>query len=108
MKKFFFESIPYEQVNPSRKQSTDFKNKHDIENKLTRFQVYRETEFACKYSNPLYKTQYSEILVKCKKGFDMTTGNKNLTLMPQVTLLTKEHHTSQLTFIKTKVNLVEN
>ena len=62
-KKYFIESIPYEQVNPSRKQSTDFKNIHDIENKLTRFQIYQETEFACKYSNPLYKTQYSEILV---------------------------------------------
>ena len=44
--------------------------------KLTRFQVYQETEFACKYSNPLYKTQYSEILVEYEKGFDMTTGKK--------------------------------
>ena len=57
-----------------RKQSTDFKNILDIENKLTRFQVYQETEFACKYSNPLYKIQYSEILVEYEKGFDMTTG----------------------------------
>ena len=72
--KYFIESIPYEQVNPSRKQSNDFKNIHGIENKLTRFQIYHETEFACKYSNPLYKTQYSEILVEYEKGFDMTTG----------------------------------
>ena len=72
--KYFFESIPYKQVNPSRKQSNDFKNIHDIENKLTRFQIYHETEFACKYSNPLYKTQYSEILVEYEKSFDMTTG----------------------------------
>ena len=76
--KYFIESISYKQVNPSRKQSTDFKNIHDIENKLTRFQVYHETEFACKYSNPLYKTQYSEILVECEKGFDMTTGKLKL------------------------------
>ena len=41
---------------------------------MTRFQIYHETEFACKYRNPLYKTQYSEILVEYKKGFDMTTG----------------------------------
>ena len=61
-------------MNQSHKQSNDFKNIHDIENKLTRFQIYHETEFACKYSNPLYKTQYSEILVEYKKGFDMTTG----------------------------------
>ena len=72
--KYFIESNPYEQVNPSRKQSNDFKNIHDIENKLTRFQIYHETEFACKHSNPLYKTQYSEILVEYEKGFDMTTG----------------------------------
>ena len=72
--KFFIESIPCEQVNPYRKQSNDFKIINDIENKLTRFQVYRETEFACKYRNPLYKTQYSEILDEYKKGFDMTTG----------------------------------
>ena len=72
--KYFIQSIPYEQVNPSRKQSTDFRNIHNIENKLTRFQIYQETELACKYRNPLYKTQYSEILVEYEKGFDMTTG----------------------------------
>ena len=71
--KYFIESIPYEQVNPYRKLSNDFRNIHDIENKLTRFQIYQETDLACKYKNPLYKTQYSEILVEYKKGFDMTT-----------------------------------
>ena len=54
--KYFIESIPYEQVNPSRKQSADFKNIHNLENKLTGFQRYQETEIACKYRNPLYKT----------------------------------------------------
>ena len=72
--KYFIQSIPYEQVHPSRKQSTDFRNLHNIENKLTRFQIYQETEIACKYRNPLHKTQYSEILVEYEKGFDMTTG----------------------------------
>ena len=67
------ESIPYEQVNSSNKQSNNF-NPHDIENKLTRFQIYQETKFACKYTKPLYKTQYSEIFVEYDKGFDMTTG----------------------------------
>ena len=61
-------------MNPSHKRITDFKNIHDIENKLTRFQIYHETEFACKYRNPLYKTQNSETLVEYEKGFDMTTG----------------------------------
>ena len=75
--KFFNESIPYEQVNPSHKRSCDFKNIHDIENELTRFQIYHETEFACKYRNSLYKTQYSGILVEYEKGFDMNTGKKN-------------------------------
>ena len=40
--KYFKESIPYEQVNPSRKQSNDFRKIHDIENKLTRFQIYQK------------------------------------------------------------------
>ena len=72
--KNFLESIPYEKLNPSRKLSKDFRNIHDIENKLTRFQIYQETENASKYRNPLYKTQYSEILVEYEKGFDITTG----------------------------------
>ena len=72
--KYLIQSIPYEQVHPSRQQSTDFRNLHNIENKLTRFQIYQETEIACKYWNPLYKTQYSEILVEYEKSFDMTTG----------------------------------
>ena len=77
--KYFVESIPYEQVNPSRKQSNDFRNIHDIENKLlTQFQIYQETEIACKYRNPLYKTQYSEILVEYEKSFNMTTGKKKI------------------------------
>ena len=74
--KNFIESIPYEQVNPSRKQSNDFRNIHDIENKSTRFQIYQETEIAGKYRNPLYKTQYSEILVDYEKGFDISTGKR--------------------------------
>ena len=37
--KYFIQSIPYEQVNPSRKQSSNFRNIHNIENKLTRFQI---------------------------------------------------------------------
>ena len=45
-----------------------------MENKLSRFQIYQEKELACKYRNSLYKTQYSEILVDCKQGFDMNTG----------------------------------
>ena len=72
--KYFIQSIPYEQVNPSRKQSTDFRNIHNIENKLTRFQIYHETELACEYKDPLYKTQYSEIFFEYDEGFDMTSG----------------------------------
>ena len=72
--KYFIVSIPCEQVNPSRKQSYNFRNIHNIENKLTRFQIYQEIEIACKYRNPLYKTQFSKILVEYEKGFDMTTG----------------------------------
>ena len=41
---------------------------------MTRFQIYPETELASKYNKPLYKTQYSEILVEFEDGFDMDTG----------------------------------
>ena len=66
--KYFIESIPFERL------STNFKNIHNIENKLTRFQIFHETELACKYKNPLYKTQNSKILVEYDEGFDMTYG----------------------------------
>ena len=61
-------------MNTHHKLSDDFRKINNIENKLTRFQIYQETEFACKYVNPLYKTQYSEILVEYEQGFVMTTG----------------------------------
>ena len=45
--------------------------------------MHPETERACKYNTPLYKTQSSEILVEYQKSFDMNTGklikNPNLT-----------------------------
>ena len=71
---FFIESILFEKVNRIQRRSNNFGNIHNIENKLTRFQIYHETEFACNYKNPLYKTQYSEILVEYDEGFDMTSG----------------------------------
>ena len=43
-------------------------------NKLSRFHLYPETEVACKYKTPLYKTEYLEILVEYEKRFDMITG----------------------------------
>ena len=46
------------------KSNQKFRNIHNIENKLTHFQIYPETELACKYNKPLYKTQYSENLVQ--------------------------------------------
>ena len=92
LEKHFVESIPFENVNASQKRqkNTEFRNIHNIENKLTSFQIYQETEFACKYENPLYKTQYSKILVEYEQGFDMTTGK-----MQHINLSTKETHTSK-------------
>ena len=51
-----------------------FRNIHNTENILTRFQIYPETELACKYTKPFYRTQYSETLVEYKQGFEMNTG----------------------------------
>ena len=74
--KYFIESIPFEDVNPDqlRHSNYKFRNIHNIENKLTRFQIYPETELACKYTTPLFKTQYSEILDEYEDGFDVKTG----------------------------------
>ena len=64
--KSFIESILFEEVNPGqiRNNNNKFRNLHNIENKLTRFQIYPKTELACKYKKPIYKTQDSEILVE--------------------------------------------
>ena len=55
--KYFFESIPYDEVNLDkvRQNNYKFRNIRNIENKLTRFQIYPETELACKYSKPFIK-----------------------------------------------------
>ena len=42
---------------------------------MSRFQTYPETELECKYNKPIYKTQFSEILVEYENGFDMKKGN---------------------------------
>ena len=59
--KYFIESILYEDVNSDQIRHTKhkFRNIHNIENKLTLFQIYPETELVCKYNKPIYKTQYS-------------------------------------------------
>ena len=56
--KCFIESIPFEEVNPDqiRNRNNKFRNLHNIENKLTRFQLYPETELACKYKKNLQNT----------------------------------------------------
>ena len=81
--KHFIESIPFEEVNPEqiRSNNAKFRNFHNVENKLTRFQIYPVTELACKYKKPIYKTQYSEILVEYEHGFDMNTGHLIVDLM---------------------------
>ena len=73
---YFIEGIPYEDVSPDQIRITNhkFRNNHNIENKLTRFQVYPEKELACKYNKPIYKTQYSEILVEYENDFDINAG----------------------------------
>ena len=101
--KYSIESIPFEDMNTDQFRLNNFKlrNIQNLENKLTRFQIYPETELACKYTKPLYKTQYSEILVEYEKGFDMNTGK--LLIHPMAT----SHSTSdENSYIP--VNLLKN
>ena len=54
--KYFIESIPFEKVNPIERLSTNFRNIHNKENKLTRFQIFHETKFACKTHSTKHNT----------------------------------------------------
>ena len=76
------------------------RNIHKIENNLTHFQIYPETELACKYNKPLYKTQYSEILVEYENGFDMRTGKKFIHQMAASHSLTDENSYVSVKFQK--------
>ena len=107
--KYFIESMPFEDVKLDQVRHSNFKfrNIHNLEKKLTLFQIYPETELACKYTKPLYKTQYSESLVEYEQGFD--TNTENLVLYPMAT----SHSTSdkisyiRVNLLKTQETLVE-
>ena len=53
--KYFFESIPYDKVNPDiiKQNRNRYSNIDGIENTLTRFRIYPEAELACIYTTPL-------------------------------------------------------
>ena len=55
--KSFIESILFAKVNPTQRGSNKFRKIHKIENKLTLFEIYHETEFACKYKTHSTKTE---------------------------------------------------
>ena len=78
--KYFIESIKFENWNPDqlRHGNYRFRNIQKIETKLTHFQIYPEKELASKYTKPLYKTQYSEVLVKYEEGLYMNTRKLNI------------------------------
>ena len=105
--KYFVESIPYDKVNPNeiRQNRCGYKNIDGIENKLTRFPFYPETELDCKHTTSFYKRQYSEIFVEYEKGFDMKAGKIFINTNPT-------HHSSNnnknsytsVTFLKNTEN----
>ena len=69
--KHFIESIPFEDVNPEqiRQSNYKFRNIHNKQNKLTRFEIYPETELACKYTKPVYKTKYNRNSCQIQRWF---------------------------------------
>ena len=74
---------------------------------MTSLQVYPETELACQYTKPLYKTQSSDILVEYEKGFDMKTGK--LIFNPHATNYSNSDKNSYIPvqLLKTQESLVE-
>ena len=107
--KYFTESIPYEDVNSDQLRHIKFKfrNIHNKENKLTRFQVYPETKLACKYNEPVYKTHYSEILVEYEQVFDMKTGKLIIHPMAKHHSTSDENSYISVNLLKTQETLVE-
>ena len=67
---------------------------------MTRFQIYPETEKGCKYNKPLYKTQYSEILVEYEQGFDINTGKL-------ITIQHATHHSTNDEILYIPVHLLK-
>ena len=106
--KKFIESIPFEDVSPDQLRHSNyrFRNIHKIENKMTRFQLYPETELAYKYTKPLYKTQYSEILVEYEKGFNMNTGKLTKHPMAKTHSTTDENAYVSIQFLKNSERIV--
>ena len=66
--KYFIESIPFEDVNPDQIRTTNHKfgNMHSIENKLTRFQIYPETDSHANTTNPFTKHNIQKLLSNTK------------------------------------------
>ena len=97
---FFIKSIPIKNVNPDQARHSNYKFRiiHNIENKLTRFQIYPKTELACKYNKPLYRTQYSEMFVEYENGFDMKTGK--LIINP---MATSRSYTDENSYVPVKI-----
>ena len=77
-KKYFIESIAFENVNPSqiRHHNIKFRNIQNIENNLTRFQVYHETEFHVNIKIHSTKDNIPKYLSNTTKVY-MTTGKVN-------------------------------
>ena len=95
--KYFIEPIRFENVNRDqiRQRNHKFRNIHNIEIKLTRFQIYRETELACKYRNPLFKTIFRKSCgIQTRFRYEYRKNNKKNPTR-HIILQMKEPHTSQ-------------
>ena len=75
-KYYFIESILFDKIIPEeiRWKPHQYTIIDGIEKKLTRFQIYSETEWACKYPKQHFRAQNSETPFKYHKGLDMKTG----------------------------------
>ena len=78
--KSFIESIPFEKVNTDEKRSKpqDHNNIDGIENKITRFQIYPETEVACKNTTTVLENTKFRNYCGIRKSFILKTGKRNI------------------------------
>ena len=72
------------------------------------FSYLPQKELACTYKTPLYKIQYSEIVVEYEKGFDMNTGKLLINLNPTHHISNHDENSYiQVTFLKKKQEILE-
>ena len=78
-----FFNITYNKNAPPTYSSLPNDNSNSDQTRLSRFEIFPNTNFFCNKPTPLHKTQYPDLFVTYKEGFNMNTGKRNPLKLPQ-------------------------